>query len=121
MNNDKNMTIRSRGKSFSYAINGLVQLFRLEPNAKLHTLATTMVIIAGFARHIGQWQWVALVFAIGLVWITEAINTCIEKLCDFCCENKFHPSIKIIKDIAAAAVLLAAMVSLVIAIIVFVF
>ena len=114
------MTVRSRGKSFSYAINGLLQLFRLEPNAKLHTLATVGVIIAGLLRHIGHWQWVALIFAIGLVWITESLNTCIEKLCDFCCENKFHPAIKIIKDISAAAVLIAAIASVATGIIVFI-
>ncbi len=121
MNNEKNITIRSRGKSFSYAINGLVQLFRQEPNAKLHSLATLTVIAAGFIRHIGHWQWAVLAFAIGLVWVTEALNTCIEKLCDFCCDNKFHPSIKVIKDISAAAVLISAMVSVAVGIIVFLF
>ena len=115
------MTIRSRSKSFSYATNGLLQLFRQEPNVKLHALATVAVTIAGFVRHIGHWQWVAIVFAIGIVWITEAVNTCIEKLCDFCCDNKFHPAIKIIKDISAAAVLVAAMVSIATAVIVFFF
>ncbi len=119
MNNEKSLTIKLRAKSFSYAINGIVQLLRQEPNAKLHSLATIVIIIAGFVRHVNRWQWVALVFAIGLVWITEAINTCIERLCDFCCDNKFHLSVKIIKDIAAAAVLIAAMVSIAIATIVF--
>ncbi len=121
MNSQKNMTIKSRGKSFSYAFNGLLQLFRLEPNAKLHTLATIAVTVAGFVRHIGHWQWVALVIAMGLVWITEAINTCVEKLCDFCCDNRFHPSIKVIKDISAAAVLISAIVSAAVGIIVFLF
>ena len=121
MNSEKNMTFKSRGKSFSYAINGLLQLFRLEPNAKLHTLAAIVVVAAGLIRHIGHWQWVAITFAIGLVWITEAINTCIEKLCDFCCDNKFHPSIKVIKDISAAAVLISAIVSAAVGIIVFLF
>ena len=121
MDQKKNMTVSSRAKSFSYAVNGIFLLLKQEPNAKLHAFATVAVIIAGFIRHIGPWQWAALSFAIGIVWITEALNTCIEKLCDFCCDNKFHPSIKIIKDISAAAVLIAALVSISIGIIVFIF
>ena len=121
MDQKKNMSVSSRAKSFSYALNGIFQLFRLEPNAKLHTLATVIVVIAGAVRHIGQGQWLALCIAIGMVWITEALNTCIEKLCDFCCDNKFHPSIKIIKDISAAAVLIAAFISIIIGIIIFFF
>ena len=114
------MSAKSRAKSFSYAFNGLRLLFQSEPNTKLHTVATIAVIALGFVRHIGQLQWAAIVFAIGLVWITEALNTCIEKLCDYSCDNKFHPTIKVIKDVSAAAVLIAAFVSVAIAIIVFI-
>ena len=115
----KDMTIHSRSKSFVFAFNGMAQLLR-EPNAKLHTVATVSVIIAGFVRHIGHGQWLAVIFAIGLVWITEALNTCIEKLCDFCCGNTYHPAIKVIKDVGAAAVLIAAIISVAIAIVVFI-
>jgi diacylglycerol kinase len=48
------------------------------------------------------------------------LNTSIEKLCDYSCENKFHPAIKVIKDVSAAAVLIAAFVSVAIAVIVFI-
>ena len=84
-------------------------------------LVTIFVIIAGCVKHLTPLQWLAIVFAIGLVWITEALNTCIEKLCDFACDNEIYPAIKIIKDIAASAVLIAAMVSIVTGIIVFFF
>ena len=115
------MSLTSRKNSIINAFEGLRQLFMLEPNAKLHAAATVVVIVAGIARHIQPMQWMALLFAIGLVWITEALNTCIEKLCDFACENKWHPAIKVIKDIAAGAVLVAAMVSVGIGVIVFFF
>ena len=121
MTENKNLSGRSRGKSFSHAINGIFELVKQEPNAKLHAVATVGVIAAGVIRHISTWQWVAIFFAIALVWITEALNTCIEKLCDFSCENKWDPAIKIIKDIAAAAVLIAAIVSVGIGVIVFFF
>jgi diacylglycerol kinase (ATP) len=118
---NKTMDLSSRKKSFAYAWSGLLQLFKLEPNAKLHALATLVAITAGIARHITTMQWAAIIFAIGLVWITEALNTCIEKLCNLWCGNKWHPEVKIIKDIAAGAVLIAALVSVAIAVIVFFF
>jgi diacylglycerol kinase (ATP) len=121
MEQNKTMHIHSRKKSFAYAFNGLTQIVNREPNAKLHAAATIAAIVLALIRHIGQMQWVALFFAIGLVWITEALNTCIEKLCDLWCDNKYHPEIKIIKDMAAAAVLVAALVSVAIGIIIFIF
>jgi diacylglycerol kinase len=102
-----------------YAFNGLWQLFINEPNAKLHALATIGVIVAGVVRHIGPMQWAAVTFAIGLVWITEAINTALERLCDYCCGDKWDPAIKVVKDIAAGAVLISAITSIAICFIVF--
>jgi diacylglycerol kinase len=121
MNNNKTMGITSRKNSFVYAFSGLVRIFREEPNAKLHAIATLAAIAAGIALHITPMEWIAIVVAIALVWITEALNTCIEKLCDFACDNKIHPAIKVIKDISAGAVLIAALASVAIGIIVFFF
>ena len=114
------MSIRSRGNSFIYAINGIRLLLR-EPNARIHALATVAVIAAGIARHINSTQWMAISIAISIVWITEALNTCIEKLCDYACNKEIHPAIKVIKDLAAGAVLIAAITSIVTGIIVFFF
>ena len=117
----KSLSFVSRKKSFSYAINGIRLLVAREPNAKLHTVATIAVIALGIVRHISPLQWVAIIVAIGLVWITETLNTCIEELCNYACENKTDPAIKIIKDMAAGAVLIATIASVVIGVIVFVF
>lgn len=113
------MHIAARGNSFKYAFAGLRQIFKQEPNARLHAIAAVVAIIAGFIRHLSPIQWTAIIFAIAVVWITEALNTCIEKLCDLWCDNKWHPEVKIIKDIAAGAVLVAAMASVVVGMIVF--
>ena len=115
------MSFRSRKNSIGYAISGLRWLFLGEPNTRLHAAASILAVALGVVRHIGQMQWAALVFAIGLVWITEAINTCIEKLCDFSCDNRIHPAIKVIKDVSAGAVLMAAIVSIAIGVIIFIF
>ncbi len=121
MDNEENSKnyIQSRLKSFVYAYHGLKQLYK-EPNFKIHVFATIVVIAAGIIRQINTMRWIAIVFAIGLVLVSEALNTCIEKLCDFACEKKHSPEIKNIKDIAAMAVLIAAIISMVIAVFVFI-
>ena len=115
----KKLTLQSRVNSFGYAGSGLRQLLQNEPNAQLHFIATFVVVAAGLIKGLAAWQWVALVLAIALVWITEALNTCIELLCDFAGKGAIHPVIKTIKDIAAGAVLISAIASVVIAAFVF--
>ena len=115
------MSVISRVHSFGYAINGLYQLLKQEPNARLHAIATMVAIAAGIARHISPKQWIAIILVIGMVWITEAINTCIEKVCNLCCGGKWHPQVKVIKDIAAGSVFLSALVSIAVGILVFFF
>lgn len=121
MNTDKNLHPRSRLRSIGYALQGCISLVKQEPNAKIHALATVVVIAAGIIRGIGRYDWMALIFAIALVWITEALNTAAEMLCDLWCEGKYHPKIKIIKDIAAAAVWIASLASVAIASFVFLY
>jgi diacylglycerol kinase (ATP) len=121
MENKKDLSVSSRKNSFGYAIQGIVQVFRKEPNAKIHGLATVFVIVAGIVRDITPTRWAVLALAIGIMWVAEMLNTCIEELANFACDNKLHPAIKSIKDMAAGAVLVAAMVSVVIGVIVFCF
>ena len=112
---------RARLFSFVYAIRGIGSLIRQEPNARLHAVATVLAIALGCYRHITRLEWIALTIVIALVWIAEALNTCVEMLCDLWCEGEYHPQVKIIKDIAAAAVIIAALCALVTGIIIFFF
>gem|GEM_PF-5723813 len=67
--NDKKIKsdrLQTRARSFTFAINGIWQLLRSEPNARLHLAATAGVIVAGVVQHLSAQRWVALVFAIGL-------------------------------------------------------
>lgn len=114
------MRLQARGNSFIYALNG-IRLLLPEPNIKLHIVAAAAVITAGFARHISPAQWIALLLAIAIVWIAEALNTCIEKLCDYSCGNQWSAPIGRIKDMAAGVVLAASVISAAIGIIVFFF
>jgi diacylglycerol kinase len=116
---NKKMTFRARLKSFRYAANGLVQVWRQEANARIHFVAAILVVVAGFVRHLCRWQWIAIILAIALVWITEAVNSCIEMLCDMYCRGQYHEQVKKIKDAGAAAVLIAAIASVAIGLVVF--
>lgn len=111
--------LRSRLKSFGHAFEGLAMLIRSEKNMWVHLAATVFVIIAGMVTDISRRQWALIAFATGLVWITEALNTAIEKLCNIV-SKEYHPVIKQVKDISAAAVLIAAVVAVAIAYIVFI-
>jgi diacylglycerol kinase len=121
MKPEKNLHPRTRLRSIGYSIEGCIQLVKQEPNAKIHALATVVVIIAGVIRQVNKYDWIALVFAIAIVWLTEALNTTVEMLCDLWCKEQYHPTVKIIKDIASAAVWIACMASIAVAVFVFFF
>jgi len=116
---NKPFSLRARAGSFRYALRGLAHLFVQEHNMRIHLAATVVAVTAGFIKGLGPKEWVAICIAIALVWITEALNTAVEMMCDLFGRNMYHPSIKIIKDVAAAAVLIAALLSVVIAFFVF--
>lgn len=89
-----------------------------EPNFRIHLLVAVAVVILGFVFQINGYEWIAVVFSIGLVIVTEAVNTAIENVCDKIQPNK-DKDIKIIKDIGAAAVLISAIMAVVVGLIVF--
>ena len=93
-------------------------MLRSEFNARVHALATVLIIAAGFAFEIDEPEWLAIVLAITAVWSAEAFNTSIEALGDAVTE-KDHPGIGRAKDIGAGAVLLTALGAIAIAAIVF--
>ena len=112
---------RSRARflvSFRYAFRGVRWMARHEPNMRFHLLATVAVVAAAVAFRLPVEQWAALVFAIALVLLGETLNTAIEVVLDL-----VHPEdderVGVVKDVAAAAVLVAAAGSAVIAGIVF--
>lgn len=105
-------------KSFPYAWRGLLFLLRSQPNARIHLLATLAVCGAGLGLGIGLGDWLWLVLAVILVWSAEAFNTALEQLADAVHPER-HPGIGRAKDVAAAAVLIAALGAAVIGVLVF--
>jgi len=76
-------------------------------NAWIHALATIVVIAGGVFFELERYEWTAVVFAIVAVWTAEALNTAFERLCDVASPD-FHPLVEQAKDVAAGAVLIAA-------------
>ena len=100
-------------KRFGAAGSGLKLFFRTEVHAKVHGFAALMAIGMGFLFHIERLEWALLMFCIVLVIGLEIINTTIEVLCDKI-EPHYDLQIKAVKDMAAGAVLVAAIGSLLI-------
>lgn len=105
-------------KSFRYAFDGVLFLFRKENNAKFHLLSTFLVLALGFYFNLKTWEWCMLTFAIGFVICAEAFNSALERLCDKV-EPNISETIKIIKDLAAGAVLISAFTAFMIGVLVF--
>lgn len=115
----KKFSISKRLKSFVYAFNGLIILFKEEHNARIHLIATILVITAAVLLKLNLYEWIAVTFAIGFVISVEIINTVIENMADFVSPAK-NDKIKKIKDLSAAAVLISSMTALTIGLIVFI-
>ena len=111
-------SLRARMASFRNAWKGLSVFVRQEHNAWIHLSMTVLVILAGFLFRISTDEWIAVVFAIGLVISAEAINSAIERLADVVQPNR-DERIRDVKDICAGAVLVCAMTTFVIGLIVF--
>ncbi|HTM99381.1 MAG TPA: diacylglycerol kinase family protein [Pedobacter sp.] len=106
-------------KSFVYAFNGLVYAFNTQLNFKIHCIATILVVALGWYVGLSNMEWIFIAIAIAVVIVVELINTGIELLVDFVSPER-HPKAGAIKDIAAAAVLISALMALAIALIIFV-
>jgi diacylglycerol kinase len=118
MENKETFSAKARLKSFKYAFNGFRHLILNEHNARIHLLATVIVMAAIFLFHLTKMEATAVIIVVGMVWMAELFNSSIEKSMDFI-SSDHHPRIKIIKDLAAAAVLVAAITALITGVIVF--
>ena len=105
-------------QTFKHAINGLTQVFKKEQNFKIHSIAAILVIIAGFFFSIDKTEWMIIIIAISIVLSFELINSALEYLSDFVSPD-YNNKIKIIKDVSAGAVLIAAIGAFIIGLVIF--
>ena len=116
---DQPFSIAKRIRSFGFAFSGLKTLFKEEHNALIHLAAALGVIVLGWVYALSRMEWVAITFCIGFVFVMEILNTSIENIADFVSPER-NDSIKKVKDLAAAAVLIAALTTLIIGALIFI-
>lgn len=102
-----------RATSFQAAFSGLRRLIISERHFQLHLIAATCAIILAAFLDFSRLEWAILMVTIGLVLVAEGLNSAIERVVDTTTPG-FHPLAKAAKDISAAAVLIAAIVSVIV-------
>ena len=106
-------------KSFGYAFEGIFAGIRGERNMKIHCFAAVCVVVAGVLFHISVTEWCICLVLFGLILSLELVNTAIEAVVDLVTEDK-KPLAKLAKDTAAGAVLIAAVMSAMAGLLIFV-
>jgi len=103
---------------WKYAIYGIRMMLKSEKNFRLHI--TLFLFLVGLSYYLGinKIEWILILVCSAFVFSLEMVNSCIEKLCNFITKDK-HQEIGWIKDVAAGAVLVAALFSFIISILIF--
>lgn len=114
----KRFSIVARLKSTTHAWRGLGIFIRSTHNSWVHIFFSLLAIYLGFILKISSTEWIAVVFVIGLVVITEALNTAFEIDIDLT-SPVYHPYARDTKDVAAGAVLISVLVAGIVGLIVF--
>jgi diacylglycerol kinase (ATP) len=105
-------------QSFNWAFEGVIHVLRTERNMRIHFALATAVLVLAFSYGVTKLELMALLIAISFVLIAEMVNTAIEATIDLA-TTSFDPLAKMAKDIAAGAVLIAAVNAVVIGYLVF--
>jgi diacylglycerol kinase len=107
----------NRIESFRYAFAGIWYTLKTQRNAQIHLGMATFVVILGLPLNLTRTEWAILMLTTGFVWATEMINTVAEAAMDYATSD-FNPQVKIVKDVAAGAVLIAAITAIVVGLLV---
>lgn len=110
--------MKKRILSFKYAGRGIRTVFGSEPNMKIHIFISILVLIFGFVFQLSPTEWMLCLLCMGLVVGMEMMNTAIENLVNLVSPD-FHPLAGKAKDIAAGAVLICAIISVIVGLFIF--
>lgn len=105
-------------RGFRHAARGLRFLAQTQQNARIHLIVSLCVVAAGFVLSVSPLEWCALLFAMAIVMVTETLNTAVEGIVDML-SPAIHPQAGRIKDLAAAAVLLASVAAAIVGCVIF--
>lgn len=111
--------LQKRIKAFECAFKGIYRMFRYEAHAQIHLIAAIGVIVAGCLFRVSSLEWCVICICIGGVLMAEGFNTAIEKLADKVSREQ-DPLIGMAKDVAAGAVLILAISTVVVAALIFI-
>ncbi|MCB9076849.1 MAG: diacylglycerol kinase family protein [Anaerolineaceae bacterium] len=103
----------NRLQSFQYAFAGLWYTLKTQRNAQIHVGIGSCIVVLAFILQINLTEWTIIALTSGFVIVTEMLNTAIEDAMDFA-STDYHPQIKVVKDVAAGAVLVSAITAVVI-------
>lgn len=113
------MKTQSLFNAFRHAFNGLFYFLGHDRNGRIHFFACMVATIAGMYFQISSNEWISLLICFALVISFEMSNHALENLCNVV-HAEHHPLIKTVKDVAAAAVLWTAIISVIIGLVIFV-
>ena len=108
----------NRLKSVGYAFKGAVLLLKTEASIKIQFVIALLLTAAGFYFNISVTEWIIQLLSIGLVMSIEGVNTAIEEIADFM-HPEHHPKIGLIKDVAAGAVFISSVFTIIIGFIIY--
>ncbi len=108
----------ARAKSLTHAVRGMRVFIATTHNAWVQLVLGAFGIVMGIAFHISSMEWIALIFAIGILLAAEAFNTAIEIDMNLTSPD-YHPYARDTKDVAAGAVLITAVMALAVGLIIF--
>ncbi|OGC45988.1 hypothetical protein A2V49_01945 [candidate division WWE3 bacterium RBG_19FT_COMBO_34_6] len=109
---------RRHAQSFKFAFEGLFHTLINEPNFRVQIIITVTCVIFGFMFNISLIEWGLLIISLGFLLSAEMINTVVENFVDVLIKE-YHNGAKIIKDVSAGFVLIAAVTTMIILIIIF--
>ncbi|MED1607430.1 diacylglycerol kinase family protein [Cytobacillus kochii] len=104
--------------SFYFAFIGVITALKAERNLKIHFVMTVLVIFFGINFELTKIEWLLISFAIAGMIALELMNTAIERVVDLVTTEQ-HPLAKQAKDIAAGAVLIYAVLTVIIGLSIF--
>lgn len=108
-NNDPRRTPkRTFFDSFRDAFRGIWDCLKMERNMRVHLVTCVYVLFFASRLKLSRGEMACLILTIGMVMAAEAMNTAVEKLCDFT-QKHLNPRIRVVKDVAAGAVLFCAL------------
>jgi diacylglycerol kinase (ATP) len=110
--------INNRIKSIGFAFKGAMLLIKTESSIQVQLFIGVLMTIIGFIVGLSTTEWIIQTLTIGLILSIESINTAIEEIADFI-HPEYHPKIGLIKDIAAGAVFIFAVIAIIIGCIIY--